>query len=148
MLVESCLFNKHFRIFKNCLTMESVSLAGQNRHDCKNTAKQETCKKIKEYKIDKKLETKTCLANKQCFHFIEFFGKLLGWQFIYEWKSNPRHWCTYTIAAFSLTQSLYTIVNQLMNQEYRNVLSSFTILCITASVYSHWIPKFRSSKNK
>lgn len=70
----------------------------------------------------------------QCFDFIEFFGKILGWKMDYNWKSNPRHWFTVGYLIFTWSQFLYSQFKYLLNGEHKRILEVFAMYGIAGSV--------------
>lgn len=71
---------------------------------------------------------------KENFNFFAFFGKFLGWECKYEWKSNPRHWLTTIDIIFVWYHEIYSQVEHFINGSYGRIFEIFACYGISVSV--------------
>ncbi len=73
--------------------------------------------------------TNVTVTLKQTFNFIDCFGKLLGWNFSYDWtwKNNPRHLITIALLVFSWILFLYSQFKYFANGEYKRIFEVFAL---------------------
>lgn len=71
---------------------------------------------------------------KECFDFIEMFGKILGWELSYKWKINPRHIFAVSYLTFTWSQFLYSQFKYFMDGEYERIFEVFAVYGVAISV--------------
>ncbi|XP_037039483.1 odorant receptor 67d-like isoform X1 [Bradysia coprophila] len=76
---------------------------------------------------------------KETFNFLAFFGKVLGWECTYEWKTNPRHWLTTIDIVFMWYHMIYSQIEHFMTGEYGRIFEIFACYGISVScVLKFW----------
>lgn len=76
-------------------------------------------------------------STKEKFNFIAFFGKFLGWECKYEWKTNPRYWLTVIDILFMWYHIIHSQVEHFIDGSYGRIFEIFACYGISASVSSN-----------